>query len=458
MQGEETKNSTVLNVSDHVDTAPVKGFHILIMFLCALIVIMDGFDLTSMGMVVPTLSDEWGVQQSVFSQNLISPLSAVLFGVVFGSIIAGNLGDRFGRRPVVIAMLILAAFFMGLTSTAKTPDQLIIYRFFTGIGAGGSIPIAIAMAAEFAPTKHRPLMVMMMYSGAPLGTSLGGIIGPELINAFGWQGIFYFGAITQLLITVLIFLLMPESVKFLARLPGKTEEVLKLLRRVRADRDLSTVTQFTFNDPEKIKGSLAALFTENRAKLTLTLWVIFLSMQFVLFFVSLMMPAFLKSVGWSSTEALRPLGFYNLGAFFGAIAIGLLASRIGPAKSLLISLPTSAVLLGVLGLVVGQTPLFFALAFFAGAITIGSGMGLAPLTAGIYPTQARSTGVGSALGVGRAGSILAPFIGAIGLNAALSAQGFFFASAIAPVVCFFGVALLMAFQKQGLRRLQTQKA
>jgi len=89
-----------LNVSEFVDTAPVKFFHILIMFLCALILIMDGFDLTSMGMVVPTLSDQWAVEQSVFSSNLISPLSAVLFGVVFGSIIAsiGNLPVPDGNR------------------------------------------------------------------------------------------------------------------------------------------------------------------------------------------------------------------------------------------------------------------------------------------------------------------------------------------------------------------------
>lgn len=448
MRGDSNGRGAVLNVSDHVDTAPVRGFHILIMILCALILIMDGFDLTSMGMVVPTLSDDWNVQQSVFSQSLISPLSAVLFGVAFGSVIAGNLADRFGRRPVVIAMLVLAAIFMGLTTTATMPDQLVLFRFFTGIGAGGSIPIAIAMATEYAPVKHRPLMVMAMYSGAPLGTSVGGIIGPALIKAFGWKGIFYFGAITQGLIALLIFFLLPESVKFLARIPGNVEKVRNLLKRIRPDRDVSDAAQFTFNDPAQVKGSFTSLFTDRRAKLTLTLWAIFLSMQFVLFFVSLMMPAFLKSVGWSSTEALRPLGFYNLGAFFGAIAIGLLASRIGPARSLLISLPTSATLLVMLGLVVGQTPVFFATAFVAGAITIGSGMALAPLTAGIYPTQMRSTGVGAALGIGRAGSIIAPFIGSMALSAALGARGFFIAAAIAPVLCFLGVALLIFFQKR----------
>lgn len=436
-----------LNVSEFVDTAPVKFFHILIMFLCALILIMDGFDLTSMGMVVPTLSDQWAVEQSVFSSNLISPLSAVLFGVVFGSIIAGNLADRLGRRPVVIVMLFFAAVSMWLTTTATQPDQLVIYRFLTGIGAGGSIPIAIAMASEYAPEKHRPLMVMVMYSGAPLGTSLGGIIGPELIINFGWKGMFYFGAVVQALIAVLILLLLPESVKFMARLPGHAEKVLKVLRRVRSDRDVPENANFSFNDPVESKSSFASLFSNRRARLTLALWGIFLSMQFVLFFVSLMMPAYLKADGWSSTDALRPLGFYNLGAFFGSIVLGLLASRVGPARSLLISLPMSAALLVLLGLVVGQTPLFFGLAFCAGAITIGSGMGLAPLAAGIYPTQIRSTGIGTALGIGRAGSIIAPFIGSIGLSAAFSAQGFFFASAIAPVVCFLGVGLLLMFQR-----------
>lgn len=448
MTSEATIDSKTVDVSAHVDTAPLRGFHILIMVLCGLIMVMDGFDLTSMGMVVPTLSDDWNVQQSIFSQNIISPLSAVLFGVVFGSIGAGYLADKFGRRPVVIFMIVFAAICMALTTTATNPDQLVIYRFLTGIGAGGSIPITIAMAAEFAPAKHRSLMVMAMYTGAPLGTSLGGIIGPELIGKFGWKGIFYFGCLTQLLIAVLIIIFLPESVKFMARKSGNENKVRKILSKIRPERDVSNATNFIFDDVKEVKSSVKALFTNNRTKLTLTLWLIFLGMQFVLFFVSLMMPAYLKSVGWSSTDALRPLGFYNIGAFFGGVAIGILANKIGPAKSLLISLPLSALLLVMLGLIVGQNPLFFGLAFLAGAVTIGSGMALAPLAAGLYPTQARSTGVGAALGIGRGGSIIAPFIGAIGLNAALSANGFFYASAIAPIVCFIGVVLLMIFRKQ----------
>lgn len=441
-----------LDVSEFVDSAKVGGFHLLIMVLCALIMIMDGFDLTSMGMVVPTLSDEWILHQAAFSQDLLSPLSAVLFGVAFGSVGAGYLADRFGRRPIVVLMLVLASICMLLTAGATTLNELVFYRFFTGVGAGGSIPIGIAIAAEFVPERHRSLMVMTMYTGAPVGTSLGGLLGPELIQSYGWQGIFYFGGCGQLVIAALLFFLLPESVKFMARQPGREEDLRTVLGRIRSDRDPSKATSFTFSEGSEVKSSIKALFVENRAKLTLTLWVIFLSMQFVLFFISLMMPAYLKASGWSSTEALRPLGFYNLGAFFGGVGIGLLASRIGPAKSLLITLPTSAFLLVCLGAAVGQNSLFFLLAFLAGAVTIGNAMALAPLASAIYPTQARSTGIGAALGMGRGGSIISPFVGAIGLHAALSANGFFYASAIAPAICLVGVMLLMFFQRQDAQR------
>ncbi len=442
------KNGVPLNVTEYVESALVGGFHILMMVLCGLVMIMDGFDLISMGMVVPTLSDDWGVQQAVFSRNIVSPVSAVLFGVILGSMGAGYLADKYGRRPIIIIMLVLAAIGMLLTTTITTLNELIIYRFFTGIGAGGSIPIAIAITSEFVPKKHRSLMVMTMYTGAPLGASLGGIIGPTLLEQYGWQGIFYFGGFTQLVIAVFILLLLPESAKFMARQSGKEEKLRQLLTRIRQDVNVGAITKFTFTEVSAVKSSIKALFTENRTKLTLALWLIFLGMQFVLFFVSLMMPAYLKSAGWSSTDALRPLGFYNFGALFGGIGIGILASRIGPANSLLFTLPASAILLTVLGIVVDQTPLFFAVAFFAGAITIGNGMALAPLAAAIYPTQARSTGIGSALGIGRGGSISAPYIGAIGLTAAWGAHGFFFIAAVAPVVCFIGLLLLMLFLKQ----------
>lgn len=221
----------------------------------------------------------------------------------------------------------------------------------------------------------------------------------------------------------------------------------KLLLRVRSDREIPEDTRFVLNEEDDSSSSIKALFTHNRAKLTMTLWLIFFGMQFVLFFVSLMMPAYLKAIGWSSTDALRPLGFYNLGAFFGGVGIGLLANRIGPGKSLMFTLPLSALLLVALGFSVSQTWYFFALAFLAGAVTIGNGMALAPLAAGVYPTYARSTGVGASLSIGRGGSIIAPFIGAIGLNAALSAQGFFVVAAIAPLVCFVGVSILLLLRK-----------
>lgn len=438
----------MIDVGKFVGGARLGRYHVAICLLCAMVLVTGGFSLTSMGMVVPTLSDEWGLDQAAFSRDIISPLSAVMYGVVGGSVAAGYLADRYGRRLVLMAMMLLASIGMAATATADGFGALILFRVITGVGAGGAIPIAIAAVSDIVPDRKRNLLIMTMYVGAPLGTSLGGISGPAIITQFGWEGLFLFGSLALLLVTAGVVALLPESFRFLAARAGGDHCIGAILSRIRPAAGTVSATRFILADTDKAKVSAAALFRNGRARITFTLWLIFVGMQYVMFFVSLMMPAYLKSNGWAATDALLPLGVYNLGAIFGSIALGLLANRIGAARSLLISLPLATLLLCLLALVVSPTRAFLALAFVAGAMTTGSGMALAPLAAGLYPAAVRSTGVGFALGIGRLGSIAAPLIGAVGLSHHIGARGFFLAAAAGPLLCLLGVILLLSFLRR----------
>lgn len=426
------------NIAELIDDAPLGAFHIRLIVLCGMVVLIDGYDLISMGMALPTLAKDWGMPPSEFG----GAMAAALVGVLFGSAFAGYMADKVGRRWTLIAMLFIASVFMWLCATASSMNELIAYRFATGFGAGGSIPVAVALTSEYAPSRYRYILVLTMYVGAPLGSAVGGFVAPPLIEQFDWPGIFYFGSVLPIVVCIVLALFLPESIKFLTARGKPADVIRRLLTRVRPGVDTSN-TAFIVEEAPQQRGPIGELFGERRTQKTLILWVIFFAAQFVLFLVSLWLPTVYEAAGRAPAKALNALGFYNTGAAAGALTIGLLADKFGAPRTLKITFPFAAVALTVLGFTSGSDGLFFSVAFVAGGAAIGSSLCLGPLAASLYPTHARSTGVGWALGIGRAGSIIAPFAGATIVGMGATIESFFLVAAAAPLVCAVGIVLLV---------------
>lgn len=171
-------------------------------------------------------------------------------------------------------------------------------------------------------------------------------------------------------------------------------------------------------------------------------------MQFVIFLVSLFLPTIYTLAGQPETVAQTALGNYNLGAFFIGIIMGIAADRTSAMKTLMVCLPLAGVSLYVMGLLSASPQTFVLFAFIAGGLTIGCQVCLGPLAAGFYPTASRSTGVGAALGIGRAGSIVAPMAGAQLIALKASTETFFIVAAIAPFLAAAGIFLLAALLKK----------
>ena len=427
-----------MNIGKIIDNARLNWFHIRLIVLCGLVVLIDGYDLIAMGMALPTLARDWGMAPSEFG----TAMAAALFGVLFGSAFAGYLADRVGRRWTLISMLLTASIFMWMCSMATTMNQLIAYRFFTGFGAGGSIPVAIALTSEYVPARYRNLLVIVMYVGAPFGSVVGGFFGPQMIEQFDWEGIFYLGSVLPLLVCVLLAFLLPESIKFLAAAGRPQEQIHDLLGRISPGEELPG-NEFYLEEEEQAKGPIGELFGGVRTQMTLILWMIFFSCQFVIFFVSLWLPSVYEGAGKASETALNALGYYNLGAVAGGVVIGWFADRIGATRTLKFAFPFAAVALALLGFSSFDDLLFFSVAFVAGGAAIGTSLCLGPLAAHLYPTHARSTGVGWGLGFGRAGSIIAPYVGAMVLGLNVTIEHFFLISAVSPVISAIGICLLI---------------
>jgi len=180
-----------VNVTELIDERGFGRFQFLVALWCGFLVIIDGFDIGTTAYVVPVMAPQWHVSPAGFGPVFLS----TLMGVLFGTLAAGPLADRFGRKRVALGAVATFGFFELTTLLVGAITPFIIVRFLTGLGIGALMPISIALTAEYAPTRIRTTMTAIMYLGFPIGVGTGGFIAAEVIHRFGWQSMFVLGAV-----------------------------------------------------------------------------------------------------------------------------------------------------------------------------------------------------------------------------------------------------------------------
>src|SRR6266446_9596245 len=185
-----------VNVQEFIDGRKLSGFQVRVFALCALIVLIDGFDTQAIGYVAPAIVRSWHVDRAA----LTPVFSAGLFGLMIGALSFGPIADRFGRKPVLVLCTLFFGLMSLLTVTADSLSSLIALRFLTGLGLGGAMPNAIALTSEYAPKRVRATAVMTMFTGFSLGAAVGGGVAAALISRFGWQSVFVLGGTFPLLL------------------------------------------------------------------------------------------------------------------------------------------------------------------------------------------------------------------------------------------------------------------
>jgi len=209
-----------------IDNARFSRFHWMVMALCALLLIFDGYDLFIYGVVLPVLMQEWG----------LTPMQAgalgsyALFGMMFGALGFGTLADRIGRKKGIAICFALFSSATILNGFASSPTEFGIFRFIAGLGCGGLMPNAVALMNEYAPKRLRSTLVAVMFSGYSVGGMLSAGVGIYMLPRFGWESMFFAAAVPLLLLPVILYYL-PESVGFLVR-QGRQVEARELLKRV----------------------------------------------------------------------------------------------------------------------------------------------------------------------------------------------------------------------------------
>src|SRR4051794_17612271 len=207
-----------------------SGYQWLIFALCFFVVLLDGFDTAAIGYIAPSLLTEWGLARPA----LAPVLSAALFGLSLGAFAAGPLADRFGRKAVLVGSVLLIGIACLFSASAGSLDQLVAWRFITGLGLGAAMPNAVTLMSEYCPDGRRATLTNAMFCGFPLGAAFGGFIAAWMIPQWGWRSVLALGGTTPLVLTVLLLLLLPESVRYMVAKNQPAERIRSILRRVAA--------------------------------------------------------------------------------------------------------------------------------------------------------------------------------------------------------------------------------
>jgi MFS transporter, AAHS family, benzoate transport protein len=382
-------------------------FHALVVFLGMLTLVFDGYYSQIISYVMPDIIREWRL--SPVEAGLIA--SYGLVGLMIGTAGFGMLADRIGRKIPLMMALFLFSFFGGALYWAQDFRSFCILRFLSGLGIGGVLTLAITLATEFAPARIRASMVAGMFAGFMVGPALAGLLSMIFVPAYGWRIVFLFAYVPLLLLPVLHFF-MPESIRFLAQ-KGRFHEAIKVLRRLERSAGVPAMawTERSFVLPAAETASLKHLFASNLTAMTLLIWFVYFCNLLVIYGLTTWLPTLLVSEGISAVRSYGYTSLNHIGGAIGAVVLGFVMDRFGRKSGLVFSYLLAAVSVWLYGYVTGSPLALYVVGAAAGFFVNGAQSAQHAVTAEVYPTVVRSTGVGWALTMGRFGAVCGPLLG-----------------------------------------------
>lgn len=425
-----------INIQHLLDESRFNRFHAMILFWCFLILVIDGYDLAVVGAALPLIMEAMGVTATTAGFMA----SSALFGMMLGAMFFGALADKLGRAKMLVLCIALFSVFTAGAGLTHDPVTFSVTRFIAGLGIGGVLPIAAAQMGEFSPAAMRSRLVALVFAGYAVGGVLVAIVGKQLIAGYGWQSVF-FVAILPLLLIPFILKTMPESVPLLIK-QGRTDELRRIALRIAPGQPVPLDAQFVISAADRQSNApVLELFQGGRGVSTVMIWIAFFFGLFMVYALSSWLTKLLAIAGYSLGSALTFVLVFNAGAILGAIGGAWLGDRYN-IKHVLVGLyALGAVSLTAMGFVQSSAVLFV-MVFIVGASTLGTQLVAYAYAAAFYPAAIRSTGVGFASGVGRAGGIVAPIIIGVIVGLQLPLEQNFMAIGLAGFLGMLAVVLI----------------
>lgn len=387
-----------------------------VVLLSAAALVFDGYDLVVYGTVVPVLLADPSHLGTVTPAQAGTLGSYALVGVLVGALVAGAVGDRIGRRKVMLVNLAWFSVGMAVTATTQSVATFGLFRFFTGIGVGALVATVGALVAEFAPPGQRNRYNAIVYSGVPAGGVLAALTAIALGDSIGWRGLFWIGALPIVLLLPLAIRFLPESPKWLVA-----------RGRIADAEAVSARTGIPVPAPEPVvadKVGFPALASRRFAFPTALLGLMSFAGLLLTYGLNTWLPQIMGEQGYGKNYALTFLLVLNLAAIGGGLLASYVADRVGAKRVVASTFVLAALALAVLPQSMPAAVLFLAVGL-AGVGTIGTQVLIYGLVSNYYPTNARAAGVAWCAGFGRLGGIVGPILGGVLVGAGVGGSAAF---------------------------------
>jgi AAHS family 4-hydroxybenzoate transporter-like MFS transporter len=397
----------VVDVAQVLDAQDLTKFNILLIVVGWFAIFADGFDISNIGYIMPNLMKEFGLgPQSVGLVN-----SASLAAYPIGALALGWVSDRYGRKLALIVGCLVVAVFTYATMLVDSAESLAAMRFLTGCGLGGIIPSIVALGSEFAPKRLRARLIIFTFCGINFGGFVCGLVAPLIIGVWGWRGLFFVGGTMPLIAVMLIWLFMPESVKFLALHGGREAELRRILARLAPKLTIPVSARFVVaSQDSRLPFRPRQLFAGGLIGITPVLWLMFILNFITLYFVGSWTNIVLQGAGVPPTQAIIISSLNQGGGVLGGLVISYFVDRFGFLSVIGWGILTAATvwMIGIPGLQLGWIAVWVTVSGFG---MQGVQYGLNATPGMIYPTSFRASGAGWAFGVSRLGAVAGPLIG-----------------------------------------------
>ncbi|OWJ56463.1 MFS transporter [Paraburkholderia caledonica] len=423
-------NSEKVDVGGLIDAWGVRSWQIVIIALCMLVTLLDGFDQFSLGFVAPAIKAEWQLSPQQLSYLFTASVLASVAGVI-----GGPLADRIGRRWLVIGSTAAFGLFTLLSCTATDAGQFFFWRVLTGLGLGAAVPNAIALCAELAPKRTRSTVVVVLICAVPFGAALAGFVSAQLLPHYGWRSLYIVGGVAPCAVALLLIGLLPESIRMLAlrKTAVSQARIRVLLTKINPQWQAPPAAIFYVQEEGLARNPVGRLFEKGRALGTVSLWLIMAMNLLEITFLGVWLPSLILRSGLDGAVPSHVTSAMLIGATIGSVLIGRIVDRLGSFSILVPVHLAGAAAVASMGFAMGNVGAMYAAAFMIGLFVNGGQGGADGMLTAFYPTSMRSTGISWALGAGRLASIGGPLVGGLMLARGLSTPLIFVLAGL-PVV------------------------
>lgn len=395
-----------MDIKSRIDAAPMTRPQVMIVSICVMLNMLDGFDVLALAFSASAISEEW----SLSGAQLGVLLSAALLGMAVGSMFVSQIADIIGRRRTILLCTVVITIGMALSAAATGYTMLLVVRVITGVAIGTLQACLNVFVAEYSSAKRRPVAISFYTAGQPIGGALGGIIAGVLLVNFGWRSVFLFGAIATAVMVLVVLRALPESIDYLVtrRPPGALEKLNKILTRL----GHPTVAEVPTAGPRaSVAGRWKDVLTGPTGIRTVLLGTAFFMLMGGFYFANSWTPKLVTASGFTAADGVQAGVMFSLGGIAGALLFGPLASRFGVRPMLMTTFVLAGGAFAAYALSVGGS-LGAALAAAAvlGLLTSAAMAGMFSIGPTYYSPEVRATGVGFIIGVGRVGAIISPIV------------------------------------------------